>query len=110
MKLKFIKNYLNRIVAKQLRRPNGFLAGRVGREMNKTNGFLYDFTIKEMQVADHEEILEIGFGNGIFFEKIFSAAKDVTISGLDFSPEMVKAAAANNHAERVFSQWPKYQL
>ena len=96
MKLQFIKNFLNKIVAKQLRRPNGFLAGRVGREMNKTNSFLYDFTIKEMRVADHDEILEIGFGNGMFFGKIFSAANNVTLSGLDFSPEMVKAAAANN--------------
>lgn len=96
MKLTFLKNYLNRIVAKQLRRPNGFFAGWVGREMNKINSFLYDFTIQQMQVAEHDEILEIGFGNGLFFDKLFSAAKDVRLSGLDFSPEMVNAAAANN--------------
>jgi ubiquinone/menaquinone biosynthesis C-methylase UbiE len=96
MKPNFIKRFLNTIIAGQLRKPTGFLAGKVGNEMNKTNNFLYDFTIKEMGLTDNDSILEIGFGNGKFFEKIFSAANNLKISGLDFSPEMVKAATGNN--------------
>ena len=96
MKLNFIKGFLNKTIAKQLRKPSGILAGKVGNEMNITNSFLYDFTIKVMQLKDNESILEIGFGNGKFFDKLFSTANDLKISGLDFSPEMVKVATDNN--------------
>jgi ubiquinone/menaquinone biosynthesis C-methylase UbiE len=49
-----------------------------------------------MRLKDNESILEIGFGNGKFFDSIFSVANNLKISGLDFSSEMVKAAEANN--------------
>jgi ubiquinone/menaquinone biosynthesis C-methylase UbiE len=96
--MNFIKKFISKRIAKQLRKPFGILAGKVGNEMNKTNGFLYGFTIGEMQLKDNESILEIGFGNGNFFEKVFSAASNLKIAGLDFSPEMVKAAAAKNQS------------
>jgi ubiquinone/menaquinone biosynthesis C-methylase UbiE len=96
MKPNFIKRFFSKTVAKQLRKPSGIFAGKVGNEMNKTNSFLYDFTIKAMQLTDNESILEIGFGNGKFFDKIFSTANNLKISGLDFSPKMVKVATSNN--------------
>lgn len=96
MKQNFIERFFSKIIAKQLRKPGGILAGKVGNEMNKTNGLLYDFTLDTMQLKDNEAVLEIGFGNGKFFDKIFSVAEGLTISGLDFSPEMVKEAIANN--------------
>ena len=96
MKLNFMKGFFSKTIAKQLRKPSGILAGKVGNEMNKTNSFLYDFTINAMQLTDNESILEIGFGNGKFFDKLFSTANNLKISGLDFSPEMVKAATSNN--------------
>ena len=96
MKPGFIKNFLNKTIAEQLRKPNGILANKIGNKMNKTNCFLYDFTIKEMQLKDNESILEIGFGNGNFFDKLFSTANNLKISGLDFSAEMVKVATDNN--------------
>jgi ubiquinone/menaquinone biosynthesis C-methylase UbiE len=96
MKQNFIKWFFSKIAARQLRKPTGLLAGKVGNEMNKTNSFLYDLTIETMQLKDNESILEIGFGNGKFFDRIFSVANNLKISGLDFSPEMVKTAAANN--------------
>ncbi len=96
MKLNFLKTFFSKKIAKQLRKPSGALAGKVGNGMNKSNRFLYDFTLEAMQLADNESILEIGFGNGKFFNKLFSTAKNLQISGLDFSPEMVKEAAVNN--------------
>ena len=96
MKPNFIKRFFSKIIAKQLRRPSGILAIKVGNEMNKSNNFLYDFTIKAMRLTDNESILEIGFGNGKFFDKILSAANNLKVSGLDFSPEMVKVATSNN--------------
>ncbi len=96
MKLNFIKTFLHKTIAKQLRKPTGMLAGKAGNEMNKTNNFLYDFTIDTMQLEAHQSILEIGFGNGKFFDKIFSTANDLKISGLELSPEMIKEAIRNN--------------
>lgn len=96
MRLNFIKNLIAKTVAKQLRKPGGLLAGKVGNQMNKSNSYLYDFTIDAMQLKNDESILEIGFGNGKFFEQIFSSADNLKISGLDFSPEMIKEATANN--------------
>jgi ubiquinone/menaquinone biosynthesis C-methylase UbiE len=96
MKQNFIQQFFSKIIAKQLRKPRGILAGKFGTEMNKTNGSLYDFTLDSMQLNDNESVLEIGFGNGKFFDKIFSAANNLTVSGIDFSPEMVKEAIASN--------------
>ncbi|MFT3702035.1 MAG: class I SAM-dependent methyltransferase [Agriterribacter sp.] len=94
--MNFLKKILTKTIAQQLRKPSGLLAGKVGKEMNKSNGLLYDFTVDAMQIADNEAILEIGFGNGKFFDKIFSLANNLKISGLDFSPDMVKEATSNN--------------
>jgi len=63
MKPNFIKIFFSKTIAKQLRRPNGIFAGKVGNQMNKSNWFLYDFTITAMQLTDNQSILEIGFGN-----------------------------------------------
>lgn len=96
MRRNFVKHFFSKFIASQLRKPSGVFANKVGNEMNKSNGFLYDFTIQAMQLAENQTILEIGFGNGKLFGKLFAAAKNLTISGLDFSPEMMKVAARNN--------------
>lgn len=87
-------------MARQLRRPHGMAGGKVGKIMNRANEFLYDFTLNVMRPSDNESILEIGFGNGKFFEKLFSTAANLHITGLDFSATMLKAATLNNK-ERI---------
>ena len=84
------------MMAKQLRRPSGMMGGKVGSMMNKANEFLYDFTLGVMQPANNDAILEIGFGNGKFFDKIFSKAEGLKVTGLDFSETMFNAAKENN--------------
>lgn len=96
--MNFIKKYLAKTIASQLRKPSGVLATKVANKMNQTNGFLYDFTISTMEITDNESILEIGFANGNFFDRIFSASNNLKLYGLDFSPEMVKEATNNNQA------------
>jgi ubiquinone/menaquinone biosynthesis C-methylase UbiE len=86
---KFFQRLKFKMMAKQLRRPSGVMGGKVGSMMNKANEFLYDFT-------KNDSILEIGFGNGKFFEKIFSKAEGLKVTGLDFSETMFKAASENN--------------
>jgi ubiquinone/menaquinone biosynthesis C-methylase UbiE len=83
-------------VARQLRQPSGMLGRKVGEKMNEANESLYDFTLECMDLADGEAVLEIGFGNGKFFDKIFAEARDLKLAGIDFSSEMMKAATRNN--------------
>ena len=85
-----------KLMAKQLRRPSGTMGSKIGNMMNKANEFLYDFTLDVMQLSVNESILEIGFGNGKFFSKIFSKAEGLKITGLDFSETMYKTAKENN--------------
>ncbi len=92
----FIKKIFIKAFAGQLRKPKGIFAVRVGNKMNELNSYLYDVSIDKIKPEDNESILEIGFGNGKFFDRIFSKAKDLKLSGLDYSPDMVKAATENN--------------
>lgn len=92
----FIKRIFIKAYAGQLRKPKGIFALKVGNKMNELNSYLYDISIDKINPEDNEAILEIGFGNGKFFEKIFAKAEDLKIYGLDYSSEMVKAATDNN--------------
>ncbi|MEI2739741.1 MAG: class I SAM-dependent methyltransferase [Chitinophagaceae bacterium] len=93
---KFFQRIKFKMMAKQLRRPSGAMGGKVGNMMNKANEFLYDFTLDVMSPSASQSILEIGFGNGRFFNKIFSKANMLKVTGLDFSETMFKAASDNN--------------
>lgn len=93
---KFFQRLKFKMMAKQLRRPSGAMGGKVGAMMNKANEFLYDFTLEVMQPASNDSILEIGFGNGKFFDKVFSKATGLQLTGLDFSATMFKAASKHN--------------
>ena len=85
-----------KIIAKQLRKPSGKMGETVGLKMNQSNLVLYDFLIREMKIEDNQSLLEIGFGNGNFFNKLFSQAQNISISGIDFSETMLKEAILNN--------------
>jgi len=83
-------------IAKQLRHPKGKLGEVVAKKMNESNEFLYDFTLDTMKLQNLNRIMEIGFGNGKFFDKIFSRASNLKISGIDYSELMVRSARLNN--------------
>lgn len=83
-------------IAQQLRKPSGEFAKKIGKQMNQFNEVLYDFVIDLMQLKDGEKVLEIGFGNGKFFDKLYSRADYLKVKGIDFSEEMVEEAKLNN--------------
>ncbi|MCB9184005.1 MAG: class I SAM-dependent methyltransferase [Flavobacteriales bacterium] len=82
--------------AAQLRRPHGFLARKVARRMNAVNRLLYDGAWKALELRDGMHVLEIGFGNGLFFPTLTRQANKLVLHGLDFSADMVQQAQANN--------------
>jgi ubiquinone/menaquinone biosynthesis C-methylase UbiE len=93
---KFFQQVKFKAMARQLRKPGGMMGKKVGEMMNKANEFLYDFTLAQMKLADGEKVLEIGFGNGLFFDKLFSKANNLQLSGIDYSKLMVETAITNN--------------
>ncbi len=95
---KFFLQLKFKMMAKQLRRPDGAVGHKVGEMMNKANEFLYDFTSDTMQLTGNEAILEIGFGNGKFFDKLFAKANNLKITGIDFSETMFTEAQKKNKA------------
>lgn len=96
-----------RFVADQLRKPTGDFAQEIGDKMNIVNAPLYDLTIEAMQLQERDKVLEIGFGTGIFFRKLFAEAEELKVSGIDFSDAMVEMAKTNN---RVFTASGKLNL
>lgn len=83
-------------IAGQLRKPSGDFARKVGHQMNEVNEPLYDLILDIMQPQDNDAILEVGFGNGRFFDKLFSKANHLQVSGIDYSKEMVAEAKEYN--------------
>ncbi len=87
-----------RLMAKQLSRPTGLFAKLTGNKMNESNRQMYAQVFDSMPVADGDAILEIGFGNGKFFPELYSKAKNLSLSGIEISKEMVMEAVKNNKA------------
>ena len=85
-------------IAQQLRRPAGSFVKNIAEKMDQVNEALFDLTLETMQLTDNESILEIGFGSGNFFQKIFSKANQLQITGIDYSREMVEMAKRDNQS------------
>jgi len=83
-------------IAEQLRHPKGKLGRIVADKLNETNAQLYDFTFDTMVINDRDHILELGFGNGRFFKKLFNKARNLKVTGIDFSHLMVTTARKEN--------------
>ena len=86
----------SKLIARQLRQPSGNKAEKFGFLMNKANEKLYKNIIELIELQDGENILEIGFGNGRFFNKLFKKNKNIKVAGVDYSEPMVKTARDYN--------------
>ncbi|MBK8228021.1 MAG: class I SAM-dependent methyltransferase [Flavobacteriales bacterium] len=89
-------------MAAQLRKPHGFMARKVGERMNAANRSLYEGAWEALDLRDGMSVLEIGFGNGLFFGDLARRAKALRLHGLDFSKDMVEQATERN-AELIAS-------
>lgn len=85
-----------KLIAQQLRKPSGEFATTIAEKMGVGNRPLYDLTLDTMEIQDNELILEIGFGSGSHFPDLLAKAKDLHITGIDYSSEMTELATQNN--------------
>ena len=90
------KQFSVKLFGKQLRKPSGFMGKKVGNKMNAVNAFMYNETVECMKLQPNDNILEIGYGNGKLFHKIFSVTDGIKISGIDYSKKMYAEACRNN--------------
>ena len=76
-------------IARQLRKPEGDFGIEIGIAMNKSNLLMNRFVIETMDLAENDNILEIGMGNGCFVKDIVAAGNKIQYTGADFSQLMV---------------------
>lgn len=77
-------------VGRQLKHPNGLFAAKVASGMNVSNKNLYDLTFRSLELNDGDRILEIGFGNGYFFNELSRKNNTAKLFGVEISKEMVR--------------------
>ncbi len=83
-------------LAKQLRKPSGFLGKIVAKMMEFRNRHSYNEIIRRLAPLKGEHILEIGYGPGQGINQIAGSFPDCLISGIDFSDLMYAKASARN--------------
>ena len=91
------ENSLQQLAA-QLRQPHGEAGIQTGEWMNRGNMHINMDTLKVLDAAAGDNILEIGMGNGFFVSKILGKDKSIQYTGADFSDTMIKEAQRINEA------------
>src|SRR5688572_18200930 len=86
----------SKMLAQQLRKPNGEMGLQVGERMNHGNQYMNLNTIEALDLSPNNHVLEIGMGNGFFVKEIFRKYRDITYTGCDFSKLMVQESNRNN--------------
>ena len=60
--------------------------------MSVGNQLINEWTIDALDLQPHDNVLEIGMGNGAFVDKITAGDKSIRYTGLDYSPLMIEEA------------------
>jgi len=81
-----------RVIAAQLRQPNGDFGIQIGELMNSGNARMNRHTIAVLNPSPNDTILEIGMGNGYFVPSIIAVDKSIHYTGCDYSVIMVQEA------------------
>ena len=85
-------------IARQLRKPEGDLGKVVAGKMSTGNQLINEWTIDALELAPHDNILEIGMGNGVFVKKITSGDASIKYTGIDYSPLMIEMSTMQNQS------------
>ena len=85
-------------IARQLRKPEGDLGKVVAGKMSTGNQLINEWTIEALALAPHDNILEIGMGNGVFVKKVTSGDASIKYTGIDYSPLMIEMSTMQNQA------------
>jgi ubiquinone/menaquinone biosynthesis C-methylase UbiE len=83
--------------SRQAKKPSG-LFGRffMSRVFEKGNAELNSLVLQSLSIKEGEHVLEIGFGTGLFLNRIAASIDNGLIEGIDFSELMVDMAKKKN--------------
>ncbi len=87
-----------RFIARQFRNPSGFAGRIVSKIMIRGNTPAYDKLIPLLEIRQHDEVFEIGYGHGVGVEKI-SNGYGCLVTGIDFSELMYREATKRNREQ-----------
>jgi ubiquinone/menaquinone biosynthesis C-methylase UbiE len=83
-------------LARQARRPNGLFGNLFGLSMSRINKQANTWVISLLDVAEDDDVLEIGFGPGQAIQMLTAVVRTGLIAGVDFSETMVRQAKKRN--------------
>jgi ubiquinone/menaquinone biosynthesis C-methylase UbiE len=83
-------------IARQLRKPEGDLGKVVAEKMSTGNQLINEWTIDALHLKPHDNVLEIGMGNGAFVKRITEGDVSIRYTGIDYSPLMIEEATKRN--------------
>jgi len=86
-------------IMRQVRKPSGWLGGRLVRSMNLSHAKLTDWGLEQVSVPSNASILDIGCGGGRTVQRLATIANQGTIVGLDYSSASVAASRETNAQE-----------
>jgi SAM-dependent methyltransferase len=79
-------------MASQLRKPSGFFGRFVtSRFLNRANVAINRLTLASLALEPDDQVIEVGFGAGDLINRVAPVVAKGSITGVDFSPEMVAA-------------------
>ncbi len=78
--------------------PQGLLGWWVGSRMIHDHRPETAWTVQQLAVAPHDHILELGFGAGLALQLVATIAVQGSVTGVDRSPIMVRAARRRNRS------------
>ena len=84
---------LKHFMAAQMRKPTGWFGSVfLRRLLNRMNMAVVESTLSRMELEPHHLVLEIGFGGGAALALVSKHLTTGVVTGVDFSPEMVREA------------------
>jgi ubiquinone/menaquinone biosynthesis C-methylase UbiE len=86
-------------MAAQLRRPHGGQGIATGEWMNRGNMHINRDTLQIVNAVAHDNILEMGMGNGFFVKELLQRDNSIRYTGVDFSELMI------NEAKKINEEW-----
>lgn len=87
---------LHDFIARQFSRPEGICGRVTGAVMGLINHLPNLRAIELLDIADQDDVLEIGFGPGFALKKMAKLAREGTVVGVDQSLTMLRQAQARN--------------
>jgi len=87
---------LRQFIASQFKKPSILFGIFASNLMVKKNQKNYDKLINDLNIQEHDKLLEIGYGPGIGIKMVANICSGCTIHGIDFSRLMYKRASKYN--------------